>query len=122
MARGTDVNFGALTRSLFTWLDAAPGFALRLEHEVVDLRKDGAGWAVDVRDLESGDERTVRARFVFIGAGGYSLSLLEQSGIPEARGYGAFPVSGQWLRCTNRDVIARTTPRSTARPRSARRR
>ncbi len=107
MARGTDVNFGALTRSLFTWLDAAPGFALRLEHEVVDLRKDGAGWAVDVRDLATGDERTVRARFVFIGAGGYSLSLLEQSGIPEARGYGAFPVSGQWLRCTNRDVIAR---------------
>ena len=47
------------------------------------------------------------ARFVFIGAGGYSLSLLEKSGIPEADGYGAFPVSGQWLRCTNRDVIAR---------------
>ncbi len=107
MARGTDVNFGALTRSLFTWLDAAPGFALRLEHEVVDLRRADAGWAVDVRDLATGEERTVRARFVFIGAGGYSLSLLEKSGIPEARGYGAFPVSGQWLRCTNRDVIAR---------------
>ncbi len=44
---------------------------------------------------------------MFIGAGGYSLSLLEQSGIPEARGFGAFPVSGQWLRCTNRDVITR---------------
>ncbi|MBL8622824.1 MAG: malate dehydrogenase (quinone) [Myxococcales bacterium] len=107
MQRGTDVNFGALTRSLFTWLDDAPGFALRLNHEVVDLRRDGAGWAIDVRDLTAGEERTVRARFVFIGAGGYSLSLLEKSGIPEARGYGAFPVSGQWLRCTNRDVIAR---------------
>ncbi len=107
MARGTDVNFGALTRGLFAWLDDAPGFALRLNHEVVDLRRDGAGWAVDVRDLTAGQERTVRARFVFIGAGGYSLALLEKSGIPEARGYGAFPVSGQWLRCTNRDVIAR---------------
>lgn len=107
MQRGSDVNFGALTRSLFTWLDDAPGFALRLNHEVVDLRRDGTGWAVDVRDLEAGAERTVRAGFVFIGAGGYSLSLLEKSGIPEARGYGAFPVSGQWLRCTNRDVIAR---------------
>ena len=92
---------------LSSWLDAQPGFALRLEHEVVDLRRDGAGWAVDVRDLASGEERTVRADFVFIGAGGYSLSLLEQAGIPEARGYGAFPVSGQWLRCTNREVIAR---------------
>ena len=49
----------------------------------------------------------MRAQFVFIGAGGYSLSLLERTGIPEASGYGAFPVSGQWLRCTNRDVIAR---------------
>ena len=107
MARGCDVNFGALTRSLMTWLDAAPGFALRTEHEVVDLRRDGAGWIVDVRDLARGEERSVRAGFVFIGAGGYSLNLLERSGIPEARGYGAFPVSGQWLRCTNREVIAR---------------
>lgn len=107
MARGTDVNFGALTRSMLTWLDEQPGFALRLSHEVVDVRRDGKRWAVDVRDLATGEERSVRAAFVFIGAGGYSLSLLEQAGIPEARGYGAFPVSGQWLRCTNRDVIAR---------------
>jgi malate dehydrogenase (quinone) len=107
MARGTDVNFGALTRSMFTWLDEQPGFALRLSHEVVDLRRDGAGWAVDVRDLATGAERTITAGFVFIGAGGYSLGLLEQAGLPEARGYGAFPVSGQWLRCTDRAVIAR---------------
>jgi malate dehydrogenase (quinone) len=107
MARGTDVNFGALTRSIFTWLDDAPGFALRTHHEVMDVHRSGDGWAVDVRDLERGEERTVHARFVFIGAGGYSLSLLEQSGIPEAKGYGAFPVSGQWLRCTNPAVIAR---------------
>jgi malate dehydrogenase (quinone) len=106
MARGTDVNFGALTRSMLTWLDEQSGFALRLHHEVTDLHRDGAGWKVDVRDLADGAQRTVRARFVFIGAGGYSLPLLEKSGIPEARGYGAFPVSGQWLRCTNRDVIA----------------
>ena len=107
MAHGCDVNFGALTRAMLDWLDREPGFALRLSHEVRDLHRDGDGWRVDVRELETGNERTVRARFVFIGAGGYSLSLLEQSGIPEAAGYGAFPVSGQWLRCTNRDVIAR---------------
>ncbi|MEZ4398923.1 MAG: malate dehydrogenase (quinone) [Kofleriaceae bacterium] len=107
MARGADVNFGALTRSMFAWLDDAPGLAVRLHHEVTDLHRDGDGWQVDVRDLANDTERTVRARFVFIGAGGYSLSLLEKSGIPEARGYGAFPVSGQWLRCTNRDVITR---------------
>jgi malate dehydrogenase (quinone) len=107
MERGNDVNFGKLTRSLFSMLDERQGFSVRLEHEVHDLHRDGDGWVVDVRDLAAGEDRTVRAGFVFIGAGGYSLSLLEKTEIPEARGYGAFPVSGQWLRCTNDDVIAR---------------
>jgi malate dehydrogenase (quinone) len=107
MPRGTDVNFGALTRSMFAALTAQPGAMLHLNHEVVDIQRDGELWAIDVRDLESSTEWTVRARFVFIGAGGYSLQLLEKSGIPEANAYGAFPVSGQWLRCTNKDVIAR---------------
>ncbi len=107
MARGTDVNFGQLTRSMFAALEATPGAKLHLDHEVVDIHRDGELWAIDVRDLESGGEWTVRARFVFIGAGGYSLQLLEKSGVPEAKAYGAFPVSGQWLRCTNKDVIAR---------------
>jgi malate dehydrogenase (quinone) len=107
MARGTDVNFGALSRSMIERLDHLPGFAVHLHHEVRDLHRDGARWQVDVHDLETGQDRTYRAGFVFIGAGGYSLNLLERTGIPEAEGYGAFPVSGQWLRCTNRDVIAR---------------
>jgi len=107
MVRGADVNFGALSRALFTWLDDEPGAAVHMSHEVVDLERDGDGWRIAVKDRLSGDERNVRARFVFIGAGGYSLTLLEQSGIPEAKGYGAFPVSGQWLRCTNREIIAR---------------
>ena len=107
MSRGADVNFGALTRGMVAALDRQSNFAVELNHEVTDLHRDGTRWRVDVRDLASGNERTVRANFVFIGAGGYSLSLLERAGIPEAIGYGAFPVSGQWLRCTNRDVIAR---------------
>lgn len=106
MARGTDVNFGALTRDMFVAL-VANGVGLHLSHEVREIERDGDGWRIDVHDLERGDHRTVRTRFVFIGAGGYSLSLLERTGIPEAKGYGAFPVSGQWLRCTNREVIAR---------------
>jgi malate dehydrogenase (quinone) len=107
MNRGTDVNFGSLTRHMFEALQKQPSCNLHLEHEVGDIKRDGDTWLVDVKDLASGDERTVRTRFVFIGAGGYSLSLLERSGIPEAKGYGAFPVSGQWLRCTNREVIVR---------------
>lgn len=105
--RGTDVNFGALTRALIASLAEAPEVSVQVSHAVEDLRRDGDAWAVDVRDLATGTERTVRARFVFLGAGGYSLSLLAKSGIPEAHGYGAFPVSGQWLRCTNPDVCVR---------------
>ncbi|MBA3463809.1 MAG: malate dehydrogenase (quinone) [Deltaproteobacteria bacterium] len=105
--RGTDVNFGALTRSLVTWIDEVSGFAIELGREVRDITRADDGWLLEIKNLATGDVRTVHAKFVFIGAGGYSLKLLEKSGIPEARGYGAFPVSGQWLRCTNRDVIAR---------------
>jgi malate dehydrogenase (quinone) len=107
MMHGTDVNFGALTRAMFASLERRERFTMHLDHEVRDLHRDSGGWRVDVSDVTSAAERSVRARFVFIGAGGYSLQLLEKSGIPEAEGYGAFPVSGQWLRCTNRDVIAR---------------
>jgi malate dehydrogenase (quinone) len=107
MACGTDVNFGTLTRTMIATLAAQDGVSLFLEHDVIALVRDGDRWRVDVRDLATGDEYTVKAGFVFIGAGGHSLALLEQSGIPEANGYGAFPVSGQWLRCENRDVIAR---------------
>lgn len=107
MASGTDVNFGALTRSMFARLAARDVVDLHLDTEVRDLARDGDRWRVEVRNVATDEERTYRARFVFIGAGGYSLSLLERSGIPEAQGYGAFPVSGQWLRCTNKDVIAR---------------
>ena len=107
MARGADINFGALARSMFHYLGAQPGVAVELNHEVLDITRDGTAWRVDVRDLATDTERTLTAPFVFIGAGGYSLTLLEKSGIPEAKGYGAFPVSGQWLRCTNAEVIAR---------------
>ena len=107
MARGTDVNFGALARAMITWVDEVSGFAIELSSEVRGIRRIDDGWLVEIKHRQTGKEHTVHAKFVFIGAGGYSLKLLEQTKIPEARGYGAFPVSGQWLRCTNRDVIAR---------------
>ncbi len=107
MRRGTDVNFGALARAMITWIDEVSGFAIELGREVREIRRDGEGWLVDLTNLATGEGRTVHAKFVFIGAGGYSFKLLEKTGIPEARGYGAFPVSGQWLRCTNPEVIAR---------------
>ena len=105
---GTDVDFGALTRGLFRAMARAGGVRVHLQHEVRSLERlpDG-GWRVTVKDLAAGESQRVRARFVFLGAGGRALPLLLGSGIPEARGYGGFPVSGMWLMCLNAEVIAR---------------
>lgn len=103
---GTDVNFGALTKDLIAHLQTKDNVKLSLSHEVKDIeREDDGRWEVEVKDLATGEKREIKARFVFIGAGGRSLLLLEKSGIPEAKGYGGFPVGGQWLRCKNEDVI-----------------
>lgn len=108
-AGGTDVDFGALTRSMVQ--DAVlRGADLHLESEVTRLRRRPDGtWRLRVRDRRWNGRRrarTVDARFVFIGAGGGALGLLQKSGIPEAKGYGGFPISGQFLRTTNPAVVA----------------
>ncbi|MFT4625445.1 MAG: malate dehydrogenase (quinone) [Myxococcota bacterium] len=106
MAIGNDVNFGNVTEAMFRSLGQQPGVQCHFGQEVRDFRhKDDGIWRVKVHDLHTGEDRIVRSRFVFIGAGGGSLALLEASGIPEGHGFGGFPVSGQWLRCTNPAII-----------------
>ena len=107
VALGTDVNFGALTRSLIAYLQTRGGVTAHVRHEVHDLRREGKGWRLDVVDKATGEKRQVQAKFVFLGAGGGALPLLQKSGIKEGRGFGGFPVSGQWLRCTNPMLIER---------------
>ena len=103
---GTDVNFGAITRGLIGYLETCDNVEIHLGHNVDDLTKENDGtWKIDVEDLHSKEEKTIFSNFVFIGAGGGALPLLEKSDIPEGRGYGGFPVSGQFLRCTNPDVV-----------------
>ncbi|AHI03296.1 malate:quinone oxidoreductase [Corynebacterium falsenii DSM 44353] len=101
---GTDINYGALTRQ---YLDAvtARGTEVRYGTEVKDITRDGSRWKVTTKNLHTGDTNVISANFVFIGAGGMALPLLQKSGIPEIRGYGGFPVSGEWLRCTNEELI-----------------
>jgi malate dehydrogenase (quinone) len=108
MITGTDVDYGALTHLLVSQLEAQPGFSLHYKHRVVGLdRLHDGRWGLTAKDGETGEKRTVSAKFVFIGAGGGGLDLLEKSNIPEARGYGGFPVSGIWLRCDVDDVSER---------------
>jgi malate dehydrogenase (quinone) len=104
MPEGTDVNFGALTRLLMKKLTGM-GVQLFCQHDVRKIRRKHGSWEIVVKDKNGNKVRNV-APFVFIGAGGGALPLLEKSGIPESRGFGGFPVSGQWLICKNRAVIA----------------
>ena len=106
MTMGTDVNFGALTRMMFDTLQKMEGVSMHFSHDVKKLKQKNGLWEVKVKDEATGDKRVVKAKFVFIGAGGGSLPLLEKSDIPEGKGFGGFPVSGQWLKCINPDVIA----------------
>jgi malate dehydrogenase (quinone) len=107
MEGGTDVNFGALTRSLFSYLKTLPGVQIHTNHEVLNLHRAGPSWNVYVNDKLANQKRTVSTRFIFLGAGGGALPLLQKSGIREGRGFGGFPVSGQWLRCRNEELIER---------------
>ncbi|TRX02770.1 malate:quinone oxidoreductase [Flavobacterium gawalongense] len=108
MAIGTDVNFGELTRSMFNYLTQLDGVTIHFHHEVKKMRqREDKSWRIKITDLASGQKRKAYTKFVFIGAGGGSLPLLEKANVPEGKGYGGFPVSGQWLKCTNPEVIAK---------------
>jgi malate dehydrogenase (quinone) len=99
MITGSDVDYGALTHLLVAQLSAQDGFSVFYKHQVVGLTRDGRKWRVEVKDLQTKEVEVTSARFVFIGAGGAAIELLQKSKIPEGHGYGGFPVSGIWMRC-----------------------
>ncbi|KAF0970681.1 malate dehydrogenase (quinone) [Gordonia sp. YY1] len=102
--QGTDVDFGALTQQLLNYV--AQGADIYFGHSVTNLSKQSDGsWIVKVRNGRTGDTLKVHAKFVFVGAGGGALHLLQKSGIKEAKGFGGFPVSGEFFRCTNPELI-----------------
>ena len=103
---GTDVDFGTLSRQLFDFAGRV-GTTISTGWEVVDLRRIGTDWGVMSRSTRTGETRVVRAPVVFVGAGGNALPLLQKSGIDEIRGFGGFPISGQWLRSTDPEIVAR---------------
>ena len=102
---GTDVDFGSLTKQLIGF--AVRGGAVALfGQEVCALRRESSGtWTVRIRNNRTGQKRTINTRFVFVGAGGYALPLLQKSGIPEAKGFGGFPIGGKFLRSDNRALV-----------------
>ncbi|MBC3362266.1 malate dehydrogenase (quinone) [Pseudomonas sp. SWRI154] len=105
---GTDVNFGEITRQYVSHLQSRPNFSLKLSSEVRDItRNDDGSWHVEYKNLKDGETTATDARFVFIGAGGGALHLLQKSGIEEAKEYAGFPVGGSFLVAENPTIAER---------------
>ncbi|MGI2030795.1 malate dehydrogenase (quinone) [Rhizobium panacihumi] len=103
---GTDVNFGEITRQYVTHLKSQQQFTLRTSSEVEDIVKNDDGtWSVTYSNTKTGDTTVVKAKFVFLGAGGGALPLLQMSGIPEGDAYAGFPVGGSFLVCDNPEIV-----------------
>jgi len=103
---GSDVDYGSITRDLIYNLSKQKGFDLLVSHEVMDFRKRGDDrWSVAIRDRIQGKTQYINSKFVFLGAGGGSLQMLQACGIDEGLGYGGFPVSGQWLVCKKAEIV-----------------
>jgi malate dehydrogenase (quinone) len=106
MEQGTDVNFGSIARKLVGWLAKQPGCGVASGHRVIGLTRIPTGWELLVQDKD-GFRRKNRANFVFVGAGGGSIQLLQRSRILESKGYGGFPIGGQWLVCDKPEIVSR---------------
>jgi len=105
MELGTEVNFGNITEQFFSILEEKFDTPVFRNHDVLDVDPDQEDWLVEVKDLNNEQKKYYDADHVFIGAGGGALPLLQKVEIEEKKGYGGFPVSGQWLVCKNREVI-----------------
>ena len=104
---GTEVNFGLLARRLLGWLGAQEDCDVATGCRVTGLEREGDTWRVAVTHVASGERSVHRARFVFVGAGGGSVPLLQSTGLPEAAGLGGFPIGGQWLVCDDPALTVR---------------
>ena len=105
---GTDVNFGEITRQYVGYLQSRENFSLKLSSEVQDIsRNDDGSWHVEYKNLKDGSKSATDAKFLFIGAGGAALPLLQKSGIEEAKDYAGFPVGGSFLVTDNPAIAER---------------
>ncbi|HEY0120422.1 MAG TPA: malate dehydrogenase (quinone) [Rhizobium sp.] len=105
---GTDVNFGEITRQYVAHLKSQSTFKLHTSSEVQEIQRNEDGtWRVTYADTKDGSNKgTINAKFLFLGAGGAALPLLQMSGIPEGDDYAGFPVGGSFLICDNPDVVS----------------
>ena len=103
---GLEVDYGRLSRYLSQYL-IKNNVQINYNEEVLDIHKKDNKWVVIQKNLITGEKTQITTKYLFIGAGGASINLLLKSGIPEIKGYGGFPVSGEWFICKNPDIVSK---------------
>ena len=104
---GADIDFGAAANALLNILKHKKDFEIHLNHEILTIKQSKNNlWEVSVRNNISREIKKTFAKFIFIGAGGHAIRMLQKTGIREQQGYAGFPVSGQWLVCSNENIVS----------------
>lgn len=105
---GTDVNFGELTRKLARNIEGHNNASVYYRHEVLGFRQlENNKWEVKILNVEDDKIEYHTADYIFIGAGGHAIPLLQKTKIPESKHLGGFPISGAFLVCNNPEVVGR---------------
>jgi len=106
--KGYDVNFGEIAEQIFRFLRNQDNIELLNHSNVYNIQNTKNGrWLISIKGQNVGKHSKFVTNYLYIGAGGGTLPLLEKANIKEAKGYGGFPISGLWLRCTNPEIIER---------------
>ncbi len=97
---GSDVDFGSLSHQMLKILSTNKKFSVHKNHEIKSiLQAEDKTWDIKIYSAKSKKIILVNTKFIFIGAGGSTIHLLQKSNIKNQIGYAGFPINGEWLIC-----------------------
>jgi len=103
---GTDVNFGELAKKMIDALEKDPHVTVNYNTDVTSLKQSNdQTWEVKAKNKALGTIEYYVTDFLFIGAGGNSIPLLQKTNIPQSKNLGGFPISGQFLYCDKPEIV-----------------
>lgn len=102
---GSDVDFESLSHQMLKILSTNKKFSIHVNHEIKSISQaDDKTWDIKIYCAKSKKVISVNAKFIFIGAGGSTIHLLQKSNIKNQIGYAGFPVNGEWLICKKSSI------------------
>ena len=97
---GSDVDFESLSHQMLKILSTNKKFSVHKNHEIKSISQaEDKTWDIKIYSAKSKKIILVNTKFIFIGAGGSTIHLLQKSNIKNQIGYAGFPINGEWLIC-----------------------